>query len=193
MRADLGRRRVFRDTRPGDDGHDWSELPDGAGRWGGLVALVGFVGLSLLVGVVGGIVTAPAVRGWYLSLTRPPGTPPDWVFAPVWTVLYVLIGVAALLVWKRASSPATARRARSALRLWGWQLLVNAAWSPAFFALHSVAAAFVILLLLLGLIVLTLRAFVRIQPVAGVLLLPYLAWVCYATYLNAGFWLLNRV
>ena len=147
-----------------------------------------FVGLCLLVGAAGGMVTAPSVRGWFLSLTRPPGTPPDWLFGPVWTTLYLLMGVAAWMVWRRGGASAP-----GALRLWGWQLLVNAIWSPVFFALHSTAAALAIILLLLGLIVLTLREFLRIQPLAGALLLPYLAWVCYATYLNAGFWWLNRV
>ena len=145
-----------------------------------------FIGLCLLVGAAGGMVTAPAMRGWYFSLLRPPGTPPGWVFAPVWTTLYLLMGTAAWLVWRRGGPAAP-----GALRFWGWQLLANAAWSPVFFVLHSPAAALAIILLLLGLIVLTLREFMRIQPWAGALLLPYLAWVCYATYLNAGFWWLN--
>ena len=152
------------------------------------LALVGFVGLCLLVGAAGGAVTAPAIRGWYLSLARPPGVPPDFVFGPVWTTLYVLMGVAAWLVWRRLGLG----EARAALRLWGWQLAVNALWSPVFFALHSLGGALAVILVLLGLIVLTWRAFLRVRPVAGWLLLPYLAWVCYATYLNAGFWWLNR-
>jgi len=154
---------------------------------------VGFVGLCLLVGAAGGAVTAPAVRGWYLSLVRPPGTPPDWVFAPVWTALYVLMGLAAWLVWRAADRPGSqGGRRQRALRLWGWQLLANAAWSPVFFALHHIGLALVVVLVLLGLLVTTLRAFARIRPLAGLLLLPYLGWVCYATYLNAGFWWLNR-
>ena len=188
------RRRVFQNSS-----HDRSATPapgpppglagsSGRGRVPAGLALVGFVGLCLLVGAAGGAVTAPAIRGWYLSLARPPGVPPDFVFGPVWTTLYVLMGVAAWLVWRRLGLG----EARAALRLWGWQLAVNALWSPVFFALHSLGGALAVILVLLGLIVLTWRAFLRVRPVAGWLLLPYLAWVCYATYLNAGFWWLNR-
>jgi len=150
-------------------------------------ALIGFVGLCLLVGAAGGAITAPAVRGWYLSLSRPPGTPPDFVFGPVWTTLYVAMGVAAWLVWRQGHN----ERIRAALRLWGWQLAMNALWSPVFFGLHRPGAALLVLLGLLGLIVATLRMFLRINAWAALLLAPYLAWVCYATYLNTGFWWLN--
>ena len=95
-----------------------------------ILALVGFVGLCLLVGAVGGSLPAHALQVWYPSLTPPPGTPPNWVFAPVWSALYVMIGVAAWLVWKR-------RGPSRALRLWGWQLAANALWAPAFFGLRS--------------------------------------------------------
>ena len=146
-----------------------------------------FVGLALLLGAAGGVITAPEIRGWYLTLNRPPGTPPNWVFGPVWTALYLMMGVAAWLVWRRRSTDA-----RGALRLWGWQLLVNALWSPAFFGLHNPGLALVVIMVLLAVLGLTLRTFLRIQPLAGALLVPYLAWVCYATWLNAGFWWLNR-
>jgi len=149
--------------------------------------LVVFVGLALLLGAAGGVITAPEIRGWYLTLNRPPGTPPNWVFGPVWTALYLMMGVAAWLVWRRRSTDA-----RGALRLWGWQLLVNALWSPAFFGLHNPGLALVVIMVLLAVLGLTLRTFLRIQPLAGALLVPYLAWVCYATWLNAGFWWLNR-
>ncbi|OJW24335.1 MAG: TspO protein [Rhodospirillales bacterium 69-11] len=146
--------------------------------------MVGFVGLCLLVGATAGAVTAPAVATWYQALVHPPGTPPDWVFAPVWTTLYVLMGVAGWLVWRRIG-PARP------LRLWGWQLAANAAWSPAFFGLHNPPLGMAILLVLVVLVGLTLRAFWRVRPVAGWLMVPYLAWVCYAGYLNAGVWWLN--
>ena len=149
--------------------------------------LVLFVGLALLLGAAGGVITAPEIRGWYLTLNRPPGTPPNWVFGPVWTALYVMMGAAAWLVWWHRGTDA-----RDALWLWGWQLLVNALWSPAFFGLHSPGIALAVILVLLAVLGLTLRAFLRIQPLAGALLVPYLAWVCYATWLNAGFWWLNR-
>jgi tryptophan-rich sensory protein len=119
-----------------------------------------------------------------LSLNRPPGTPPNWVFAAVWTALYAMIGLAGWLVWRRTVGT-------RALRLWGWQLAANAFWTPAFFALHSPPLAFAICLVLLGLIALTLRAFLPLRPAAAWLMAPYLAWTGYVTYLTAGFWWLN--
>jgi len=129
--------------------------------------------------------TAEAVRHWYPSLTAPPLTPPSWVFAPVWTVLYVAIGVSAWLVWRRPGSPA-------ALRIWGWQLAANAAWPAAFFAMRSPALGLPVIGLMLLLTALTIRAFHPRSRLAAFLLLPYLAWTLFATYLNAGFWWLNR-
>jgi translocator protein len=153
---------------------------------GQFAPLIGFVGLCLLVAVADGAVTVSSAHGWYLSLTRPPGTPPSWVFGPVWTVLYIMMGTAAWLVWRRVTG--TQWRV---MRLWGWQLLLNAAWSPAFFGLHSPALGLCVVLALLALIGLTILAFRRIDPIAAALMLPYALWTCYATYLNAGFVLLN--
>ncbi len=159
-----------------------------------LLALAGFVGLPLLVGAADAAATAGSVRGWYLSLTPPAGTPPDWTFGPVWTVLYVLIGLAAWLIWRERAMravPAADGEGLRPLRLWGWQLLVNAAWAPAFFGLHATWPALLVMPPLLALIGATLIAFWRVRPIAGWLLLPYLAWTCYAAYLTAGFWWLN--
>jgi len=149
-----------------------------------LLALLGFIGLGLLVGAAGGAITADSVRGWYLTLNRPPGVPPDWAFAVVWTALYVLMGIAAWLAWRRQGH-------RRALRLWGWQLLANALWTPAFFGLHSLALGLVVLAALLPLIALAIRAFLPLDRRAAGLMLPYLLWSLYATYLNAGFLWLN--
>jgi len=123
-------------------------------------------------------------RGWYASLLRPPAAPPNWVFGPVWTILYVMIGIAGWLVWRR--TPAT-----RPLRLWGWQLAANACWTPAFFALHSPPLALAVCLVLLVLIGLTMLAFRPIRSAAAWLMAPYLVWTCFATYLTAGFWWLN--
>jgi tryptophan-rich sensory protein len=124
------------------------------------------------------------MHGWYLALTAPPGTPPPWLFGPVWTVLYVLMGIAAWQVWRQGGP-------RRPLLLWGWQLLINAAWNPIFFGLHGIGAALVVMLLLVTLVAATAVAFLARDRVAGMLLFPYLLWSCYATYLNAGFWWLN--
>ena len=137
-----------------------------------------------------GAVTATSVKGWYLSLVRPPGTPPNWLFAPVWTTLHVLIGVSAWLVWRRIDVGAD--RKRAALRLWGWQLALSALWPSVFFAWHAPAAGLAVILLLLATAALTVRAFRPLHRLAAMLLLPYVAWLGYAAYLNAGFWWLNR-
>ena len=153
---------------------------------GAVAALLGFVGLCLLVGAAGGSLTAEAVRHWYPSLTAPPLTPPSWVFAPVWTALYIDIGVAAWLVWLRPGSFA-------ALRVWGWQLAANAAWPAAFFGLRNPALGLIVIALMLVLTAATIIAFYRRRRVAAWLMMPYLAWSLFASYLNAGFWWLNRI
>jgi tryptophan-rich sensory protein len=150
-----------------------------------VLALIGFVGLCLLVGLVGGGMTAQAVVHWYPTLNAPPGTPPNWLFPPVWTVLYAMIGTAAWVVWRR-------RGPSRPLRLWGWQLAANALWVPAFFGLHHPDFALPVMAAMLVLTGLTIRAFRRVRPVAGWLMVPYAVWCCYAAYLNVGFWLLNR-
>ena len=127
--------------------------------------------------------------GWYHTLARPVGTPPDWVFGPVWAVLYVLMGTSAWLVWRQQDvSP---RRTFAALRLWGWQLILNAAWTPAFFGLRSPVTGLVVIVALLALILLTVVVFRRVCEPAAAMLIPYAAWVVYATYVNAGFVALN--
>lgn len=128
--------------------------------------------------------------GWYQGLARPPLAPPNWLFAPVWAALYITIGISAWLVWRRID--VAMDRKRAALRVWGWQLLINALWPPAFFGLRSTALGMLVIVPLLASVVLTIRAFWPLERRAGVLLLPYLAWVAFATWLNLGFWGLNR-
>lgn len=166
------------------------QIQNSSPRIASVLALVGFIGLCLLVGVSGASLTQEAMRGWYLTLAMPVGTPPNWVFAPVWTTLYVLIGTAGWLIWRLPAHMTLAKK--DALRLWGWQLLANALWTPAFFGLHSPLLGVMIILPMLALIVLTLARFAALRPVAAVLMLPYLLWSCYATYLNLGLWWLNR-
>jgi tryptophan-rich sensory protein len=150
------------------------------------LALVGFIGLGLLVGAADAALLRGSTLTWYMSLAHPPGTPPNWVFAPVWSALYVAIGTAAWLVWRRVGAGA-------ALRLWGWQIAANALWTPAFFGLHQIALALAVSAVLLVLVALTWRAFARLMPISGWLMLPCLAWTAYAVYLNAGLWWLNQV
>jgi translocator protein len=149
-----------------------------------ILALVGFVGLCLLVAAVDGSMTLRAIPHWYQTLYAPPGTPPNRVFGPIWGILYVTIGFAGWLVWRRMG-------AAPPLRLWGWQLAANALWAPAFFGLHSPALAMGVIIVLLLLIALTIRAFRRIHRTAAILMIPYGVWCLYTAYLNAGFLILN--
>lgn len=156
----------------------------GSSSSGPALALVGFIGLCLLVAASDAAITQSSVHGWYLSLARPPLTPPNWLFGPVWSVLYLAIAVAAWLVWRQEGH-------RRALQLWGWQLLANALWTPAFFGLHSPGLGLVVMAVLLVLVALTARAFRPLSRNAALLMLPYGAWTLFAAWLNLGFWWLN--
>lgn len=140
-------------------------------------------------GAAGSVATAAGVRAWYPTLAKPGLTPPDWVFAPVWTALFALMGVAAWLVWRRAPDEPAA--VRLAIGAFGAHLLVNVSWSVAFFGLRSPLAGLVVIVALLLAILATAWLFSRIDPRAGALLLPYLAWVGFAAYLNAAIYSLN--
>jgi translocator protein len=142
------------------------------------------VGLCLLVGAVDAELAAGSLATWYLSLTPPPGAPPTWLIAPVSCTAYALMGLAGWLAWRRIGASAP-------LRLWGWQLLASALWVPALFGLHSTLAGLVVILALWPLLLLTLRAFLRIGALATALMLPYAAWIGFATYLVSGLCWLN--
>jgi tryptophan-rich sensory protein len=124
---------------------------------------------------------------WYAAIAKPSWNPPAWVFGPVWSTLYLMMGVAAWRIW-RGAQPGR----EQALRLWWMQLFLNALWSPVFFGWHRLDLALLEILVLLGFIVATARAFGRIDRIAGALLLPYLAWVSFAAFLNFTLWSLNR-
>jgi tryptophan-rich sensory protein len=151
--------------------------------------LLGLLALCLMVGGEAARFTVPNVASWYATLARPPLSPPNWLFGPVWSVLYVLMAVAAWLVWR---GPAVGRLPQLALVVWGCQLAVNALWTPVFFGLRMIAPALAVILVLLGAVGLTCAIFWRVNRAAGLLFLPYLAWVAFAAYLNAGFWWLNH-
>jgi translocator protein len=124
---------------------------------------------------------------WYASLSKPAWNPPDVVFAPVWTVLYVLMGIAAWLVWREAGFSG----ARVGLSLFIFQLVLNALWSYLFFGLKSPMVAFIEIVVLWCAILGTLVAFWKVRPGAGALLIPYLCWVSFASALNYTLWRLN--
>lgn len=154
--------------------------------------LIGPVLLGILVcegiGLLAAWATQTAVTTWYPTLVKPSFTPPNWLFGPVWTALYAMMGVAAALIWR---ADANAQSTRRALVVFGVQLFLNGAWSFAFFWARSPTVGLVVILLLWLLLAWTLRVFFRIRAVAGWLLVPYLLWVSYAVALNGGVWLLN--
>lgn len=150
------------------------------------LGLIGWLMASLATGAVGALATRNA-REFYGALAKPPWAPPGWLFGPVWTTLYLMMGVAAWLVWRRAGWDGAA----VALSLYVGQLLCNALWSWLFFAWRRADLAFADIVLLAGLIVATALAFARVRMLAAVLLLPYLAWVSFATALTLALWRLN--
>jgi len=145
--------------------------------------------LPLLVGGLSGVATARGVRDWYPTLVKPSFNPPSWVFGPVWTVLYLMMGVAAFIVWQKGLAHAGVRAALAVFLL---QLALNGLWSILFFGLRSPGWAFVEILALWVSIVATLVLFWRLDTTAGLLLVPYLGWVSFAALLNGSIWYLNR-
>lgn len=152
-----------------------------------LFGLFVFVALCLLVSAAGGMVTATSVDTWYQALAKPSFNPPDWVFAPVWTILYFLMGVSGWRVWRRSASRAT----RGALALFGLQLFLNFAWSVLFFGFQRIDLALIDIVVLFVAIVANMILFWRIERLATLLLVPYAAWVVFAIVLNVSIWLLN--
>lgn len=155
--------------------------------WRSAAVLVGLVFLCLAAGAIGGWVTRPAVEDWYPDLAKPWFTPPGWAFAPVWTTLYVAMAIAAWLAWR---SPDRVR-AQDALYLFAIQLGFNLGWSMLFFGTRAIGLALVEILALLVAIAATMHAFWQLDRRAGLLMLPYLAWVGYAMALNAAIWWMN--
>jgi len=151
-----------------------------------LLGLAVWLAISFIAAGIGSIASVRAAS-FYTQLVRPEWAPAPELFGPVWTILYILMAVAAWLVWRADGF----RAARTALSLFLLQLVVNALWSWLFFAWHLGAAALVGVILLWGLIVATLLTFWRIRPIAAALLIPYLLWVTFAAALNYAVWQLN--
>lgn len=142
----------------------------------------------LVVGAVSGLITAGSVSTWYRTIAKPEWNPPDAVFGPVWTVLYLAMGVAFAMV---VASPPARSRSR-AIAAFIVQLALNAAWTAVFFGLHAIGPAFAIVLALWLAIAVAAVAFERVSAAAFAALVPYLGWVTFASVLNGAVWLLNR-
>ena len=148
-----------------------------------IIALLSAVGLSQFAGVIGSIFTSSSISTWYATLQKPELTPPGWIFGPVWITLYFLMGIAAYLVWKRNN--------KKALIIFGVQLILNSLWSIIFFGLQNPGLALLEIIILWIAILWTMIAFWKIDRRAGVLFVPYIAWVSFAAYLNYSIWTLN--
>ncbi len=147
-----------------------------------LVSLALFIGLVLGGGTAIGYLTAPGE--WYAELNKPAFNPPNWIFGPVWTTIYILIGVAGWRIWHKD-------RGSLAMKLWWAQLVLNFLWSPTFFSLHQIALALAIILPLLAVILAFIATSRKIDGLAALLFVPYAAWVSFASLLNASILALN--
>lgn len=145
------------------------------------LAFAGFV-VATFCAPLAGMVSPPGE--WYAALNKPEWHPPAWIFGPVWTLLYLLMAVAAWLVWKRDGW-------KRPLLFYFVQLGLNAAWTPLFFGAHALGLALVEIVLLWAAILLTMRSFLRVNRTAGLMFAPYLAWVTFAAFLNFTLWRLN--
>lgn len=146
------------------------------------------IGLCQAAGLIGSLFTTHAIDTWYASLVTPSVSPPNWVFAPVWTTLFTLMGIAAYLVWREGISK---RRVQIALVVFVVQLILNLLWSVLFFGTHSLVGALIEVILLWGAILATIVSFATVSRLAAWLLVPYLLWVSFAAYLTYSFWVLN--
>ncbi len=151
------------------------------------LGLIGFVAASFAAAAIGSAATYPNVDTWYAALAKPSFTPPDWVFGPVWTVLFLMMALAGWLVWRGHGL----ERARLALGLFAVQLALNALWSILFFGLRSPGLAMIEIAALWGAILATILAFRARSVPAAWLLVPYFAWVSFAAVLNFNIWRLN--
>lgn len=144
--------------------------------------------VSQLAGVIGSVFTVSSIPNWYAVLQKPSFSPPNWIFGPVWVTLYLLMGVAAFLVWRHGFER---REVRRALAIFGGQLVLNTLWSIIFFGLRNPFWAFVEIIVLWLAILVMIFAFYKISRPAAYLLLQYILWVSFAGYLNYSIWILN--
>ncbi len=152
-----------------------------------IIGFLVFIGLVFLVAGLGGWLTSQSVNSWYPTLEKPAGTPPGWVFGPVWTTLYVLMALSGWWLWRQYPM----KQIKTPLLVFLAQLILNGLWSGLFFGLQNPLAGLVDIVLLWCLIVATIYLFWKKSPFAGALLVPYLLWVSYAAWLNFGIWWLN--
>jgi len=148
------------------------------------------VATCLVVGSISGVVTREAITTWYVTIEKPSFNPPNWIFAPVWTTLYILMGIGAGLVWQQIETKR--QEVKSALVFFFIQLALNALWSLLFFGLKNPLLALIEIVVLLLMIYETFIKFNKLNKFAGYMFIPYLLWVGFATILNGAIWWLNK-
>lgn len=150
------------------------------------VKLVISIAFCLSAGTIGSIATMPSIPTWYAALSKPTFNPPNWIFGPVWTTLYILMGISLYILWTKR------KEAKLAIILFIVQLALNTLWSIIFFGQHLIAVALIEIVLLWLFILLTMIKAYPISKLASLLLLPYILWVSFASFLNLNIWLLNK-
>jgi benzodiazapine receptor len=155
----------------------------------GIIKFVVSILASFAAAGVGSLFTFKAIPNWYAGLKKPPYTPPNWAFGPIWTILYILMGISVFLVWQKGLAT---NGAMFAFILFWIQLAFNAFWSIIFFGMKSQGGGVITIIVLWLLILATMIASFRVSGWAGALLTPYIVWVSIASYLNIGVWLLNK-
>jgi len=151
--------------------------------------LIASILIPLIVGFIGSIVTITEIPTWYSALSKPAWAPPNWLFGPVWTILYILMGIALYLVWREGLNR---RDVRFAILIFGAQLVLNLLWSIVFFSYHALLGSFFLIMLLWLVILANIITFSIISKPAGLLLVPYIVWVSIASYLNYSVYILNH-
>lgn len=152
------------------------------------LSLLFFIVISQAAGLIGALATTPAIDSWYVYLNKPFFTPPSWLFGPVWTLLYLLMGISAYLVFRNGFKK---KKVEKALYIFITQLTLNLLWSFIFFGYKLLSLAFIEITILWIFIFLTIKAFYKLDKLAGKLMIPYLVWVTYASFLNLAVALLN--
>lgn len=151
------------------------------------IKLILSIVLCVSLGSVGGLVTVSEIPTWYASLNKPSFNPPNWLFGPVWTILYLLMGISVYIIWKQPVS----KERNKALQLFILQFMLNFCWSFIFFGLHATGWALIEMIALWILILLSILHFAKHSKISAWLLVPYIAWVSFALLLNAAIWRLN--
>ncbi len=148
--------------------------------------LVLFILICQFAGIIGSVFTAPSIPAWYASINKPDFNPPNWIFAPAWTTLFLLMGIALYLIWEKGI-----KKNRIAIYVFSAQLILNVVWSLLFFGLQNPFLAFIEIIILWIAILATIILFYRIRREAGLILIPYIVWVSFAALLNYSVWVLN--